>query len=79
MTKNKNLLLNHNLSCATYAIYLAIHTFKCKESKKIGKVTRRGPTSRESKIRNRELKTRLLSVSEYLIVVFKMLYYSLLL
>jgi len=28
---------------------------------------------------NRELKTRLLSVSEYLIVMFKMLYYCLLL
>jgi len=26
MTKNKTFLLNHSLVCASYAIYLAIHT-----------------------------------------------------
>jgi len=41
MTKNKTFPLNHSLACASYAIYLAIGTCKCKESKKIGKVTRR--------------------------------------
>jgi len=34
-------------------------------------------TSRESKIHHREVKTRPLSVCEYLIVMFKMLHYSL--
>ena len=34
MTKNKTFPLNHSLACASYAIYVAIHTCKCKESKK---------------------------------------------
>jgi len=27
MTKNKTFLLNHSLACASYAIYLVIHTY----------------------------------------------------
>jgi len=34
MIKNKSSPLNHSLACASYAIYLAIHTWICKESKK---------------------------------------------
>jgi len=41
MTKNKTYPLNHSPACASYAIYLAIHTCKCKEGKKIGKVITR--------------------------------------
>jgi len=41
-------------------------------------MTRRVLTSRESHIHNRELKTRPLSVCEYLIVMLKILHYSLL-
>jgi len=33
MTKNKTFPLNHSLAYASYAIYLAIHTCKCKEGK----------------------------------------------
>jgi len=29
------------LACGSYAIYLATHTYKCKEGKKIGKVMTR--------------------------------------
>jgi len=68
MTKNESFPLN--LSLAAYV----------KKAEKIGKVmTRRVLTSRESKIHNRELKTRPLSVCEYLIVMFKVFYCSLLL
>jgi len=41
MTKNKTFPLNHSRAYASYAIYLAIHTCKCKEGKKIGKVMMR--------------------------------------
>jgi len=41
MTKNKIFPLNHSLACASYAIYLAIHTCICKEGRKIGKVMTR--------------------------------------
>jgi len=42
-------------------------------------MTRGWLTNRKMKIHDRELKTRFLSVCEYLIVMFKMLCYSLLL
>ena len=34
MTKNKSFPLNHSLACASYALYLAIHTCKCMKAKK---------------------------------------------
>jgi len=40
MTKNKTFPLNHCLACATYTVYLAIHSFKCKKAK-LGKVMTR--------------------------------------
>jgi len=41
MIKNKTFPLNHSLACARYAICLAKHICKCKESKEIGKVMTR--------------------------------------
>jgi len=68
--------LKPTTACASYAFYLAIHTCICKEGRKIGKVmTRRVANKHKSKIHNRELKTRPLSLREYLIVMFKMLYF----
>jgi len=34
MTKNKTFPLNHGLACASYAIYLAVHTCICNEGRK---------------------------------------------
>jgi len=34
MTKNETFPLNHSLACASYAIYLAIHTCICNEGRK---------------------------------------------
>jgi len=39
MTKNKTFPLNRSLACASYAIYLAIHTCICNESRKNRKST----------------------------------------
>jgi len=56
-----------------------MHKSICKEGRKIGKAMTRRVANKQRKQDNRELKTRPLSVCEYLIVMFKMLYYSLLL
>jgi len=49
MTKNKTFPLNYSLACASYAIYVAIHTCKCKESKKIGKIMTRRVANKKRK------------------------------
>jgi len=41
MTKNKTFPLNHCVACASYIIYLAIYSCKCKKAKKLGKVMTR--------------------------------------
>jgi len=49
MTQNKTFQLNHSLACASYGIYLAIHTCICKEGRKIGKAMTRRLANKQRK------------------------------
>jgi len=79
MTNNKTFPLNHSLACASYAIYLAFHTCICEAGRKNRKsidlrvANKQRKQDPKSRVKNKS------PLSLYLIVMFMMLYYSLLL
>jgi len=80
MTKNKTFPLNDSLACASYAIYLAIYIHAyVKKAENIGKVmTRRVANTWRKQYPQLRIKNKT-PFSLYLIVMFEMLFYSLLL